>query len=166
MAKKSMPWFRLYVEMPADRKIRRLKVEHRWLWVCVLCAARSSPIHGLLLVADGVPCDELDLADMSGLSQRQVAAGLQAMAALEMLHLNDEVGCWEVAGWDGRQFASDTSTDRVRAHRERSKKKPVAPVETLHGTTDACDGNASEQSRADVTPPAPPSPVENLGAVS
>ena len=87
MAKKSMPWFRLYTEMPSDRKIRRLKVEHRWLWVCVLCAARQSPIHGLLLVADGVPCDEQDLADMSGLSPRQVAAGLAALATIFELSL-------------------------------------------------------------------------------
>lgn len=116
-----MPWLRLYSAMPTDRKIRRLTPEHRWLWVCVLCLARQSPIPGWLLIAEGEPCHPDDLSDFAGLPARSVARGLDHMATLGMIARDDVENCWTVPNWDSRQFTSDTSTDRVRAHRDRTR---------------------------------------------
>ena len=126
MARKPMPWFRLYTEMPTDRKIRRLAVEHRWLWVCVMCAARQSPVEGWLLVSEDEALTTDDLADISGLKARQVDAGLKAFLKLGMLENDVEVGAFRVAAWSTRQRQSDTSTDRVRAWRSARKQASTA----------------------------------------
>lgn len=126
MARKPMPWFRLYTEMPTDRKIRRLTVEHRWLWVCVMCAARQSPVEGWLLVSEDEALTIEDLADISGLKPRQVDNGLKAFLKLGMLENDVEVGAFHIAAWSTRQRQSDTSTDRVRAWRAARKQASAA----------------------------------------
>lgn len=114
-----MPWFRLYVEMPTDRKVRRLKPEHRWLWVCLMALARTSPVPGELMISDDEPCSIEDISDFAGLPESTVKRGIKYIAELGMIEQNESKTCWKLPAWQQRQYPSDSSTDRVRAHRNR-----------------------------------------------
>lgn len=138
MARKPMPWFRFYTEAPSDRKVRRLKPEHRWVWVCVLCAARMSDTPGELWVAPGEPMTVDDLADLAGVTPRAAKAALDHMAQLGLIEGSEP---WTVPAFTARQFASDTSTERVRAHR---KKKARNGDGTLQERSSNGRGNAPE----------------------
>jgi hypothetical protein len=104
------PWFRLYVEMVRDAKLRRLTPAQRWLWVVVLAAARESPEPGWLWLAEGEHLTTDDLAQAAGTRHRETADGLAVMERLGMLTSTDTG--WFVTGWWDRQYESDT-----RAHR-------------------------------------------------
>jgi biotin operon repressor len=144
MGRKAMPWFRFYVETPSDRKVRRLKPEHRWLWVCVLCLARQSPTPGALLIAADEPASPDDLADLAGLPVASVRKGLTHLRQLGMIEKCSENG-WElVAAWNTRQYASDTSTDRVRAYRTRANPRSSNGVGTFQERSSNGGGNAPE----------------------
>lgn len=159
MARKKLPWFRFYAETVSDRKIRRLKVEHRWLWVVVLCAARQSPIEGYLVLSERESIDATDLADLGALPERTVTSGLEALNDAGLIEWDANLGAWMVPKWSERQFKSDTSTDRVRAHRERSKGDDGNGDGTLQGRSGSGGGNAPEtetETETDVTPPTPP----------
>lgn len=140
MAPKPKPWFRLYTETTRDRKIRRMKPEHRWLWVTVLSLARQSPRHGYLLVSDGSPIDDTDLADEAALTVTQVRKGLAAFRTSEMVELVD--GVLHVTNWDARQFESDLSTQR--ATKARSKNADATPDEATMQRPIDVDATAPE----------------------
>lgn len=53
---------------------------------------------------------------------------------------------WSICNWNKRQFISDSSTDRVRAHRERQALKQD---ETLHVTNETVTVTAPEQNRTE-----------------
>lgn len=166
MARKRMPWFRFYVEAPTDRKIRRLKKpEFKWVWVCVMCLARQSPVPGWLVLSDQEAVTADDIADMADVAVAKVRQALGEMERLGLVEMDESAGAWMVPAWASRQFASDVSTDRVRAHRERSK----SPDETLQRSSIGRSRNAPEtetetehlQTRTSLTPLAsetPPTP--------
>jgi hypothetical protein len=172
MARKKMPWFRFYAETVSDRKIRRLKIEHRWLWVTVLCAVRQSPVEGVLMLSDDEPFGEDDLADLGALPVRAVRAGLTELersGLIERVASGPWFGAWSVVKWSERQSKSDTSTDRVRAHRARSKEAEGTADETFHDRSRNGHGNAPEvevevEEETDVTNP--PTPLSKGGSRS
>lgn len=131
MAPKPKPWFRFYCEAMHDRKLRRLTPAQRWTWVAVLCSARQSPKPGLLLVGTD-PMGADDLADIAGVSLKDARSALDAFVNSGMLF--DDHGVLCVTAWEKRQYESDTSTARVRKHRndqETSMERPIAVPETL-----------------------------------
>lgn len=130
-----MDWFRFYTEAVKDRKLRRLPAEQRWLWIAVLCCASDSPQRGSLLLAEGAAVTIDDLSDIAAIPRDAVERGVAAFQQLDMLYL-DENHVYIVTNWHKRQFSSDGSTERVRAHRERSRN--VSPL--LQGSF----GNVSE----------------------
>lgn len=165
MARKKMPWFRFYTETVTDRKIRRLKIEHRWLWVVVLCAARQSPVEGVLVLSEREPIEPADLADMGALTERQVVSGLKALEAAGLIEMDSNIGAWSVPKWGDRQYKSDNSTARVTAMRERQRRSD----ETLQARSSDGPSNAPEtETETDVTTPLPPfaivPPVDNRSA--
>lgn len=119
MPRKPMPWFRFYVEAVHDRKLRRLKVETRWLFVACLAAARQSPEPGWLLVGENDPMDWDDLADFAGMTRKQVETGTDALTAAGVLAFDITRNAWHVPSWNDRQYESDTSTPRTRKHRSQ-----------------------------------------------
>lgn len=149
MARPARPWFRFYVEAFSDRKLRRLKVEHRWLFVACLGAARQSPRPGILLVADGHPMDEYDLADYAGLDVRTVRAGLVALGKMGLIVKGSPGDLEEIAyrspAFQNRQFESDDVTKRTRKHRSTSADEPEGTFQ--RGSQERSkngDGNAPE----------------------
>jgi hypothetical protein len=118
MPRKPQPWFRFYTEMFGDRKILRLTHAQRWLWAAILGAARESPEPGVLLVAEGEPMTEDELARYADVPKRIVGPTLRLMERLKMIERQDDVVV--VLNWPARQFESDNVTARTRAFRERS----------------------------------------------
>jgi hypothetical protein len=47
-----MKWFRLYHDLPHDRKIRKFSAQQKWAWVVLLCLASESKQRGLILGED------------------------------------------------------------------------------------------------------------------
>lgn len=179
MAPPKMPWFRFYVEAVADKKLRRQKPETRWLFVACLAAARSSVEPGVLLVAEGVPMHEADLADFAGLTIRQTTAGVQALLEVGVIAFDEEAQAWFVPAWAERQYESDLSTERVRKHRrgtamkrpiDRSNDVPATPPDTEADTeTEKGVAKAGSEHHPLLSPGRPPALSceidEHLGAL-
>lgn len=146
MARPVRPWFRVYVEMFPDRKIRRLRPAQRWVWVAIMGAARESPEPGRLYVAPGLPMSMDELADYAGVTRREAHAAVSAMAAMSMVTCDN--GLIAVTNWDSRQFESDDTTARTRAHRERSSPPPM---ERSKERSNPVHRNAPERTRAFAT---------------
>jgi hypothetical protein len=119
MDHRRMVWFRLYSETIRDPKVRRLPPEHRWLWIALLCLASESPERGRLLIAPRLPATILDIQDAALLPIDLVDTGLRSLEEADMI-ARDEDGVWRVTAWERRQYASDSSTERVRRHRARA----------------------------------------------
>ena len=124
MAPPRKPWFRFYVEAVSDPKLRSLSPTHRWLWVSILAAARSSCEPGILLISATSPMDLRSISDLAGVDIRQVKSGISAMEKLGMLSLTEQ-GAWSVTNWASRQFESDTSTERTGKHRAMQRANGV-----------------------------------------
>jgi len=144
VGRKQMPWFRFYTEAPNDRKVRRLSPSHRWVWVCVLAAARQSPEPGRLLVSDGVPMTVADLADYAGVTHKVAKAALEGMQKVGLTAQDGRT--LVVPAWHERQYQSDTSTDRVRQHRSRNIKAD-GDIETFHNRSSNGDGTFLKRSK-------------------
>jgi hypothetical protein len=115
------PWFRWYVAGCWDTKVRRLTPEQKWLWIVVLSLARESSTPGQLILSNGEPCVIFDLADWAGMDEAATEKGINRMLELGMVGRDPlSMNCLYVPAWDERQFESDSSTERVRKHRERA----------------------------------------------
>jgi hypothetical protein len=111
------PWFRLYSEIINDAKVQMMPEEMRWRLVGIFC----------------LRCEET----LETLQERQIAFRLRISPAelAETKAVFIENGFvdehWNVSNWNARQFISDSSTERVRKHRQALKQ-----VETLHETVE------------------------------
>lgn len=133
MSRPARPWFRFYTESFNDRKLLRLSPEQRWFWAAILGAARESPRPGFLLVADGVPMTEAELARYADVKVRVARDTIPTLFGLGML--SEEDGILKVCNWHARQFESDNVTARTHAHRERSKEHDGNVPTNVRGNT-------------------------------
>ena len=127
-----LQWFRLYSRMIDDDRIRLLAFEDRWHFVALCC-----------LKSDGLLDDP-----NPDLRMRRIAVkmGLQLRDLEEVKRRLFEVGLIDEnmspKAWDELQYKSDTSSERVKKHREKSKASKVKR---------SCNVSVTppEQSRAD-----------------
>jgi hypothetical protein len=150
----SPPWFRFYSETLTDRKIDRVcrascscKALVIGAWATILVLANDSPERGILLLTDDIPFTVEDLAGEFDVELEKAQSLIREFHRFAMLH-TDETGAMHVTNWNGRQFTSDNSTERVQ--RFRAKKKALQDEhgnedETLPGSY----SNAPEQNRAE-----------------
>lgn len=117
MARPKKEWLRLYADVIYDDKIRSLSIAGRWIWIAVMCLARKSPQPGALIKANGKPVTIGDISDAAKATDKDVKVALEEFVASEMVHLAGEV--YFVTNWRERQFESDDSAPRVKAHRDR-----------------------------------------------
>ena len=110
------PWFRLYVDTPAERKLLRIaritghhKVFVIGFWTTILCFAAQSNVPARLLLSDDIPMTVDDIADEMGLETDVVQGLIDQMIALNMLVIEGDVIC--IAHWDERQFVTSDDTD-------------------------------------------------------
>lgn len=127
-----MDWFRFYSDAINDRKFRRIAFETQQpvatvlgIWTIVLSIASESPVRGALLIGP-LPANENDVSMAAGCN---VSETFQKFCETGLVTQVD--GIWCVSAWDKRQYASDASSDRVRAYRERVKNGQNPPDETL-----------------------------------
>lgn len=115
MSPQPLQWFRLYAEAIDDEKLRLLAFEDRWHYVALLCCKAM----GLLDAGDDDALLHRKLAVKMGLQLRELEAAAQRLAEVGLV----DPQTFQPLKWDDRQFKSDTSTDRVRAYRERMKRE-------------------------------------------
>lgn len=112
--KAELPWFRMYADAIDDEKLRLLSFEDRWHFVAILCCKRK----GILDTDDSPALLRRKMAVKLGLAARELDAMADRLGELGLI----DPETFQPAAWDQRQFKSDTSKERVRAHRERMKQ--------------------------------------------
>lgn len=124
-------WFRLYSELLNDPKIQNLPDNLFKIWINTLCLASHN--NGTL------PC----VSDVSFAFRETIDETKAAFHALQTAGLLITVGeTFQVKNWRKRQFKSDTSTDRVRKHRDRYRNVTETPQirsDSDHNRTDQSD---------------------------
>ena len=113
MKRKADPWFRFYVRTLNNLKVQRLPGETFKGWVNLLCLAEER---------DGALPSIEDIAFRTRVSRGEATELIQALK-MEKLIDHDNT----MHDWDEMQRKSDSSTERVRLHRERQKDLPVGP---------------------------------------
>jgi len=114
-------WFRFYTEALDDPKVQRLPADQFRVWVNLLCIAKRF---------DGKLPAKQDCAFML---RMDYDAFHETFEALKSSGLFDEkVGQnkhTEPHNWSKRQYKSDSSTERVKRYRQRSKRVTVTAPE-------------------------------------
>lgn len=145
----TLPWFRLYHRTVDDDKLRLLAFEDRWHFIALCC-----------LKAEGL-LDEPE----SEIRTRRIAVkmGVQVRELDEIARRLKEVNLVDESlspiAWDELQHRSDSSTDRVRKYRAKTKAKRNETLQKRYSNgvdTDTEEDNspngecASEDARATV----------------
>jgi hypothetical protein len=124
MAKKPLPWFRYYHEAATDTKFDVISMTTGidWCtvfgaWTKILCIAASSPIRGSLYVTLLKRFSNDNVTAMLKFTPEKTMAIMKAFMECDMIDL-DEDGAYRVMNWGKRQYASDSSTERVRKLRK------------------------------------------------
>lgn len=126
-------WFRLYDDAINDPKVLRLPEAARWQWVAMLCVASKH---------DGTLPQLSDIALLLRMPTRRAAAML---ARLREAGLVDETDAGLVPhNWEGRQYKSDSSTERVRKHRAARRNVSGESDETIPPSTSPHAATAPE----------------------
>jgi len=110
------PWFRMYAEFAADPKVQMLSEQNQRRLVMLFCLR----CNGHVTLHDSEVTFLLRVTDDEWKSTKAVF--------LDRGFINQKN---EILNWDKRQFASDTSKNRVAAYRERKKNDSNGYV-TLH----------------------------------
>jgi hypothetical protein len=133
-----LPWFRMYSDVINDPKVMRLAEATRWHWVAVLCVACKS--------GGRVPPTR-DVAFLLRMTEKAAALILTELHSAGLL---DRDGDGFVPhNWDGRQFKSDRSNERVQRHREKKRNATGNVTGGVTGTPPEQSRAETEQSRAD-----------------
>jgi hypothetical protein len=112
-----MKWFRLYDTVLDDPKVQRLKPELFKAWINLLCIASKK---------DGqIPVDPDDLGFMLRCDPETAEHWLVDLIDAGLIELRPDHATPHQ--WDEYQYVSDSSTERVRAFRERKKTPNGGP---------------------------------------
>ncbi|MGO4379677.1 hypothetical protein AB4Z19_15485 [Pseudoduganella sp. RAF19] len=146
-----MDWFRMYSEFAADPKVQSLPEVMQRRLVMLFCLRCSNTLGTLL-------DDELAFA------LRISADDLTATRALfvQKGFLDGEATGWQLANWDKRQMASDSSAPRVAKHRAKLKAQAEAMARRIGNVTESAQ-NRTEQNREEGKPLGASAPGELPG---
>jgi hypothetical protein len=115
----SNPWFRFYASVVNDPKVQRLEPRLFKTWVNILCVASEN---------DGLIPDIADLSFVLRMTEEDLGADFEALVGAGLIdefenHVTPH-------NWNGRQFQSDVSTDRVKRFRDKKRNASETPTET------------------------------------
>jgi len=115
-----MEWFRLYAEFATDPKVQMMPEVMQRRLIMLLCLQCSNGIETFR---------ETERETAIAFALRISEADVAETKALFLLRgfINED---WTLANWDKRQYVSDSSTARVRKHRE-AKRQAQETEETL-----------------------------------
>jgi hypothetical protein len=129
-----MKWCRLYSEFATDPKMQTLGEVHQRRFIMLMCLQSGNGIETFPETGR----DEM-IAFWMRISRAEV---LETKAIfLRLRFINED---WTIRNWEKRQYASDSSTERVRKYREAQKQ-----TGTGHETKVQRFSNAPEQNRTD-----------------
>lgn len=140
-----MDWFRMYGEFATDPKVQMMPEAMQRRLVMLLCLQCSNGLETFHETER-----DSSIAFALRISDAELAATKELFMRKEFINSD-----WTLRNWEKRQYASDSSTARVRRHREKSKQ-----AGETHETFQERSGNALEQNRTDTeqikeTPPNP-----------
>jgi hypothetical protein len=117
-------WFRFYAEALDDPKVQKLDPATFKMWVNLLCLACRN--EGFLPHEDDVAFAlRIDIIAWRSLADRLLIGGL-----IDVVKGGPNGSRIAPHGWQKRQYKSDTSSERVKRFRERSKTVTETPPET------------------------------------
>ena len=134
-------WFRLYDDVINDPKLLKLPEALRWAWVALLCVASKN--GGKLPPTD-------DVALMLRVPEAKAAEYITKLVKAKLIENHD--GVFAPHNWEGRQFKSDSSNDRVKRHRE-TKRNVTSKQECNVTSTVTSNVTGSVTPAVTVTPP-------------
>lgn len=156
----ALPWFRMYSEFATDPKVQMLSEADQRRFIMLLC----------LRCGNGdVTLHDDEIAFQLRISNDEWAATKAVLVSKGLI--DDESS---PIAWDKRQYVSDSSAARVRAHRERKKKAvkqecnvTVTPPDTDTDTDTDIDIRAKSSATSKnvtqpVTPPATAQDPESI----
>jgi hypothetical protein len=147
-------WFRLHDEMLDDPKVQRLHPALFKVLINLWCVASRH---------DGRLPAHSDMSFALRMSEDETFRAVSKLVEAGLIDTDATTGEQRPHGWDARQFRSDVSTDRVRAHRERQKtaKKdpPKGGGKGLTSNETPSDGNDHETFHG--TPPEAETETDN-----
>jgi hypothetical protein len=128
-------WFRFYADAMRNPKVAQLTDKEFRLWVELLSVAADH---------DGAIPGLADLKNMLRRRLDHLSTGVQRLISVGLIDLL-EVG-FEPHNWTKFQYRSDTSTDRVRRHREKRNVSVTPPEAETEAETEEVEANASSAS--------------------
>lgn len=153
MITKNMPWFRMYSDFLNDPKMISLAFEDQRHFIGVLALKGEGTLDNdcspELLTRIVSQRLWIDHAVIGEVKRRLIAAGLI-----------DEN--WQPLAWEKRQMRSDSSTDRVRAHREKVKQTGNVTETLPERPSNALDKKREEEIREEEKKPTRRTPRVSL----
>jgi len=107
-----MDWFRLYAEFSTDPKVQMMSEAMQRRLVMLFCLQCGNVLETLHETER-----ETSIAFAMRISAEEIA--LTKVEFLRRGFINED---WTLRNWSSRQYASDSSTERVRRHREAKKQ--------------------------------------------
>lgn len=129
MAKKALPWFRLYTEFSTDYKVQMMTESMQRRLVMLFCLQREDTLNSM---SEGEICYRL------GVSKKEWMATKKLFEEKGFKNGDDEIKNGEdfMKRFALRQFDSDDSGGRQRTYRKNLKLKGVSNNDV---TTNSCD---------------------------
>lgn len=140
----SNPWFRMYHEFATDPKVQMLSEADQRRFIMLLCLRCSN---------DDVTLHDEEVAFQLRISADEYAQTKQRLMAKNLINADNTPVAWEK-----RQFASDSSAERVRKHRERKKQEQEQACNVTETKSNALDTDTdtdkhSTSAREENSPP-------------
>ena len=126
-------WFRLYSEFAHDPKIQMMPEPMQRRYIMLLCMRCSETL---------VTLHETEIAFQMRLSDDELAKTKELF--LSKGFIDDD---WNLTNWEKRQYASDSSTERVRKHRDKKKEEPKQDETLQKRSSNGTEQNRTEQNR-------------------
>lgn len=116
-------WFRLYDELLEDPKVQMLDAETFRAWINLLCLANR---HGGILPDEDTICFALRIDNIGA---RSVLDRLRIATLIDPIKGGRNGKRYAIHGWAKRQYKSDSSSERVKRYRQRSRNATETPPE-------------------------------------
>lgn len=130
-----MEWFRLYAEFSTDPKVQMMSEAMQRRLVMLFCLECGNGIETFHVTER-----ETSIAFALRLSEEETR--LTKAEFLRRGFINED---WTLRNWSSRQYASDSSTERVRRHREAKKQAEREAGNNVKRSSNALEQNRTEQ---------------------
>ncbi|WP_445677656.1 DnaT-like ssDNA-binding domain-containing protein [Pseudomonas putida] len=139
-----MDWFRMYGEFATDPKVQMMNEAMQRRLVMLFCLECSNGLETFHVTER-----ETSIAFALRVSDEEIAATKAVFLAKGFI--NDD---WTLRNWSKRQYVSDSSTARVRAHREKKKRESAKPETDVKRSSNAPEQIQNRTDTEETPPPA------------